>query len=297
MAASPDLSIIVAARAFSTDFAPCLAALRQECGTDPAVELLAAGAGDVPASLRTRYPQVVFVSTPSGTAAAATRQAALRQARGQAVAFTDPACRVVPGWRCATRAVLAAYAVAGGAVEPCVQRWRDWAAFWVEYGHYLPPLRRGLASDLTGNNVVYRREALALAGALDSRATAFWKATVHRRLRAAGVALWTEPALVVRHERRVAFAPFLWRRFHHGRCFAASRAAAAPTRRWRYLLGTPLVPVLLLVRLYAAVWPKRCYRRELVLTTPLVLALYSTWALGEWAGTLAGAGGSCELAY
>ena len=299
MSPLPDLSVLVTARTLDAAFAPCLDALLGECAggvANGSIEIVAAGAGAVPPELGNRFAGVIVMATPEGTPVATTRAAALRRARGRAIACTDPACRVAPGWLATVRCALAEHPVVGGAVEPCAGRVRDWAAYWCEYGHYLPPLAAGQAADLTGNNVAYRREALAAGGALDPAGRVYWKATVHRRLRAAAIPLWAEPRLVVRHERAVAFAPFLRRRFHHGRCFAATRAAATG-RRWRYVAGVPLLPAVFLARLYASVWPKGRYRRELLLATPLLWALYAVWSAGEWAGALLGPGDSCERAY
>jgi hypothetical protein len=111
------------------------------------------------------------------------------------------------------------------------------------------------------------------------------------------VPLWAEPDLVVRHERTVAFGPFWARRFHHARCFAAGRAADEPGSRWRSALAAPLLPALFIARLYASVWPKGRYRRQLLLATPLLWLLYASWAAGEGVGALFGAGDSCERAY
>jgi hypothetical protein len=303
--ATPWLSVVVAARTFTDDYAPCLASLVRECAptwpegrvAKTAVEIIAAAAGPPPESLIGCSPSVHFLSAPDGTAVAAIRAGALRRARGVAVALTDPACRVEPGWLETLRRELAGHDVVGGAVEPAGGRLCDWAAYWCEYGHYLPPLRRGPARDLTGNNVAYRRAALTTAGAFDLAASTFWKAVAHRQLRAAGVQLWAQPDLVVRHERRVAFGPFWARRFHHARCFAAGRAADEPGSRWRFALAAPLLPALFIARLYVSVWPKGRYRRQLVLATPLLWLLYASWAAGEWAGALFGAGDSCERAY
>jgi hypothetical protein len=303
--AAPWLSVVVAAPAFTDDYAPYLASLVRECVPAPregqaaesVVEIIAAATGPPPESLTGCFPTVHFLSAPDGTAVAAIRAAALRRAQGSAVALTDPACRVQPGWLETLRRALAGHEVVGGAVEPAANRVRDWAAYWCEYGHYLPPLRRGPARDLTGNNVAYRREALEMAGAFDPAVPTFWKAVAHRRLRAAGVQLWAEPDLLVRHERRIAFAPFWMRRFHHARCFAAGRAADEAGSRWRSALAAPLLPALFLSRLYASVWPKGRYRWQLVLATPLLGLLYTSWAAGEWVGVLFGAGDSCERAY
>lgn len=296
MPTPPALSIVVTTRCFGDDLLPCLDALIPEIERAPGIELIVAGAGSPPPDWQACFPLATFVVCPSGTPLATIRAAALHQASGASIALLDPACRVSPGWLAVALMAAMARPATGGAVEPGARRVTEWAAFWCEYGHYLPPLLPGPARDLTGNNVVYQCEALRASGALAPEQTTFWKATAHRRLRAAGLPLWTEPALLVRLERTVAFVPFLLRRFHHGRCFASNRARDEG-RRGRTLVGAPLLPLLFLTRLYRAVWPKQRYRRELLAATPLLVVLYTVWSCGEWCGALAGPGESCARAY
>ena len=293
-----DLSVILACKAVGL-VTGCLETLRQECRSDQRLEIIVAGTEDLLSSLRGSLPGAIFVSLPRNTPIAVIRAAALRAATGQYIATITPTTRLLPGWLATVREALLEHPVVGGAVEPAVTGWgaQAWAGFWCEYGHYLPPVRGGLVRDLSGNNIAFHRDVLEATGALSDGAEGFWKATALRRLRATGVPLWMEPSLVVGHEWAWAFGPFLRRRFHHGRCYAASRAADEPERRWRRVVAAPLLPALFLARLYVDVWPKGRYRRELLLATPLLLALYAMWALGEGAGAILRGGDSCARAY
>ena len=295
---APDVSVILAWTG-AEPTAGCLDALRREGASDQRLEIIVAGPEDLLTSLRGSLPGAIFVSLPRDTPIAVIRSAALRAATGQYVATITPTTRVQPGWLATVREALLEHPVVGGAVEPAGTGWgaQAWAGFWCEYGHYLPPVRGGLVRDLSGNNIAFHRDVLEATGAVRDGAEGFWKATTLRRLRASDVPLWMEPALVVGQEWRWAFGPFLRRRFHHGRCYAASRAADEPERRWLLVAAAPLLPALFLARLYVDVWPKGRYRRELLLATPLLLALYAMWALGEGAGAILRGGDSCARAY
>jgi len=295
----PDLSVVIAARGVDDGFVERLDALYRERADDARVEIVVAVADDHLEGTRERFPGVVFLSLPDGTPIAAVRAAAVRRATGRGLATLTPMCRVQPGWLDLLRTALGTHPVVGGAVEPAARGWGigDWAAFWCEYGQYLPPLRPGPAFDLSGNNVAYRRHVLAASGALHQGQHSFWKAVAHRRLRTAQVELWVEPALIVRHEGTVAFGAFLRRRFHHGRCYAAGRIADQPRLRWRSVAAAPLLPALFTTRLYASVWPKRRWRSMLLLATPLLWLLYLFWAAGELVGAMVGGGESCAHAY
>jgi hypothetical protein len=62
------------------------------------------------------------------------------------------------------------------------------------------------------------------------------------------------------------------------------------SRRLGYLLAAPVVPFLLLGRMSARVWRKRCRRARYALALPLLLPALAVYVAGEWAGYAAGPG-------
>jgi hypothetical protein len=92
--------------------------------------------------------------------------------------------------------------------------------------------------------------------------------------------------------------PFLIRRFRHGRCFAGMRVVqAALLTRICYALGSPLLPVIFLFRTINALWAKKRYRKEFLLSLPIAVLAIVMWSMGEFLGYVAGKGNSCSYIY
>lgn len=221
--------------------------------------------------------------------------AAIAASRGDVVAVLDSQCPPAPGW---TRAVLAAHAgsaapVIGGAVEPGGLRGTaDWAAYFLDYARFMPPLAAGPLALVPGINVSMKRWALGRGRR--HVAPEFWKAFWCGALRAEGLALAAGPQAVVRYGRRTTLPALLAERFHHGRCYAGMRGAAlGTTRRVWFALGSPALPALLLARMLRDVLPRRRRWGRLALALPAIVLAVLAWSLGELCGYVAGPGGSC----
>jgi hypothetical protein len=81
---------------------------------------------------------------------------------------------------------------------------------------------------LTGNNVVYRREAVAKHLALLDAGQ--WENALHDALRAEGVKLWCDPQLVIGHKKHYSFGEYFSQRYLYAR---SSRARACERARQR----------------------------------------------------------------
>ncbi|WP_218081773.1 glycosyltransferase family protein [Anthocerotibacter panamensis] len=215
----------------------------------------------------------------------------LAAAMGNLIAVTEGHCTFAADW---AQQAIAAHAgtdvpVLGGVVEPGEGLTAlDWALYFCDYGQFLAPLVGGLNSDLPGNNIVFKRQILA---GKEFTATGFWKTFFCYELQ--GEALRAEPALVCFYNRHLKLLPLLVRRWHHGRCFGAMRADKSSwSRKLLYALIGPLVPGLLVYKLWGRVWPKNRYRGRFLRVLPLSLLILTAWAVGEWVGNLFGSGGS-----
>ncbi len=218
-----------------------------------------------------------------------------------ALAFLEPKAVPAPGWAAALiRARQAApQAVIGGAVRHaggCSAA--DQAAFIFEYSDFsAAQLDSGRTRDLPGNNMVLPRQALlAHCGDILAR-EGLNKPFCQARLLAAGVPLLLAADMAVAMTTSHQLAGLLSSRMRYARCFGGTRVAlAAPGLRWRYRLGAPAVPVLVLVRRMSAVsraetGPRRTF------ALPALALLCLAWAVGEIAGYWRGPGRSCEQLY
>jgi hypothetical protein len=169
------------------------------------------------------------------------------------------------------------------------ERLRGWVVYSCEYSSSLPPAPVGETDDLNDANIAYRRSLLLEH--LDLLDDGYWPMTLHPRLREKGIRLLSVPDMVVYHRGPFHFRYYLRQRFLFSRAFAGVRAQTqSPWWRLAYLVGAPLIPVMLLARMTQRVFAKRCRVRQFILTLPLTVSALVVLVAGEWAGCLLGPG-------
>jgi hypothetical protein len=95
----------------------------------------------------------------------------------------------------------------------------------------------------------------------------------------------------VHHRGPFNLSYYLKQRYWFSRAFAGARAKELPApRRLAYLLAAPVIPALLMTRIAARVWRKRCRVGKFVLSAPLFVPALAAFVAGEWIGYLAGPG-------
>ena len=211
-------------------------------------------------------------------------RAGLDAADNRWVAFTDTSTVVLPGWRQAAVARLAAgAAVVGGPVVPrSTTPARNFAGFVVEYGPHATPPYSSATGDVSANNVAYDRGALEDVLEADEPV---WKSVVDARLAAAGHPPVVEPAMRVLSTKRYRWGDLLAERARHGRLYGAQRATAisAPARAAR-VLATAALPPLAYARLARRLVADQALRRPFVTASPMVVVALSAWSYGEAVG-------------
>ncbi|MCA1553978.1 MAG: hypothetical protein LC737_06335 [Chloroflexi bacterium] len=288
------LDVLIAAPAPASHLANCLLPFRNVRD----VQVLVAHAGAVSPLLREQFPRVRWIACEPCATTPELWARAIAVSRAAWIAVLDAHGPIAEGWLDAARALcVSRYSLHSGAVEPRGLRSAlAWAAYFCDYGAFMPPLATGKAREVAGNNLLLPRELLARAP--EFVAPHFWKAHFVRALAAQGIAAQNAPALVVHYEKNIVLAEWLLRRVTHARCFAAMRATRAPLwRRVAFCMGAPLLPLLLLSRLARSVLPKRRYTREFWRALPWTLAGLSAWAFGEWLGYAMGAGSTCDQIF
>jgi glycosyltransferase involved in cell wall biosynthesis len=297
--ANPQLSVVVASAWSVHDLERLLDSL---IGQRPAQEfevIVADCRGDDALErIIDKYPGVTFIRHSEKTPLPVLWGAGIARARGEIIAVTDATCRVSPDWIAATlKAHEAPHALIGGVVEAgrCQSR-LDWAAYFCEYGQFMRPLQKGVAGELPGNNLSFKRWALS-HGTEFVRA-GFWKTYWCHSLQQAGVELVADPAVAVCVSKTYRPLPFLVRRFHHGRCFAGMRVAkASHFVRAGYAAGSWLLPFLFIARVLKMILSKRRFLGQFALALPWTILAILSWSLGECCGYLRGAGRSCDQIY
>ncbi len=298
-----NVSIVLASNNTAAVISDCLTALTAQVNGASVEIIVADSSSDHTAELvKSGFPGVRLLHFSEPLAVPLLRGAGIAEARGDIVAILDPYCIVGDNWLARLAKVHSerTEAVIGGTVEladAADQSIVSWATFLSEYDAFVPPVAAGPVSELTGNNLAYKR---AVLGELEGLADAgFWKTFFNKGLRAKGYVLWTDPSLVVMVRKPIPFLEFFRSRYHHGRCFAAMRSAETTRiERWLRALTVPLLPALGLFRQTRRFWPKGRYRREFLLAAPLLCLFHVSWAWGELWGYLRGPGrSSSQLFY
>jgi hypothetical protein len=291
---APELSVVVASVSGWEMLEPTLQALDAQPERDRmeviVVETLG---GVVRARLRRRRPGVVLVESERESIPRL-RYRGVCRARGAVVAILEDHGRVAPRW---AATVLSAHqepiAAVGGAVENGQVGLINWAVYFCEYASYMNPVPEGLAHDLPGNNIAYKRPHLLRHARVLEQGR--WESWINDRLRADGVPIVSTRAMVVHHIKPFRLGYFLVQRFHFARSYAGMRRVdQSPVRRLVYGLGSLALPVLLTARVVRTVLRKRRHLGRFVLAAPLVVLFLTAGACGEMIGYLFGAGASLE---
>ena len=292
----PDLSIVVPSVNGIGDLRGCLDALAREARTVPLEILVPERCGDdVRGVVQREYPWVCVLPVTPDTTIPAMRALAFRKAKGRAVAVIEDHVIVPQGWaRRLLDEIDAGAAVVGGSVaNAATETTLDWAAFFCEYSHCLPPLPDGPSAWLTGNNVAYRSDVLERYREVTDAGG--WENVLHDRLRADGIELVCRPAISVGHKKHYTFGEYLSQRYLYARSYAGIRVSGAPAaKRMVYAVGTVALPPLLLWRIVTRVASKGQDVGLLFRCTPLLLAFVGAWAWGELVGYTAGPGNALQ---
>jgi GT2 family glycosyltransferase len=192
--------------------------------------------------------QVVELGEVASVAAANT--AGVRHARAPIVAFAEDHCFPEPDW---AERLIAAYDGPWVAVGPAVRNANprtavSWADLFIGYDPWLEPIEAHEVEFLPGHNSSYLREVLLAYGErLESMLDA--ETVLHWDLRAQGHRLFLESAARVAHTNFSLWSSWIPAQFFNGRLFAATRVRQmSAAKRWVYVLGSPLIPLVRLAR-------------------------------------------------
>jgi glycosyltransferase involved in cell wall biosynthesis len=279
-----ELSVIVGCLDGASTIRACLTALQAACaGVDAEILVADASADDSARIARESLPEVRVLTLPTGTLVPSLWGAGLREARGRVVAFTIAQCVVDPGW---ARALLegihgGAAGVGGRLGVRSGTGATGRATFYLRYSAWLS-IPDGPAEEIPGDNAAYDHEALR--SVRDSSGAPFWEVEAHARFRAAGRRLVVHPGATAWFTDDTALATMAARRFAHGRHSGSFRVRSGIRTRWQMVLGAPLVPFVLLVRVARRVARAPGHRAGFASSAGAFLVLAAAWAAGEAIG-------------
>jgi hypothetical protein len=139
--------------------------------------------------------------------------------------------------------------------------------------------------ELPGDNATYKRAVLEQAR--ETYQAGFWEPDVHRELERRGASLWHSDRLIVRQGRSAGARAFVAQRLAHGRAYGHQRGVRfGPARNLAGVLGAPLVPLLMLARIWSQLSQRRRLRARAAAALPFILLYNAAWAVGEARGHL-----------
>jgi len=223
------------------------------------------------------------------------RSAALLAATGEWIVITEDHCSFPPGWLQALVNTCEQHSgtVCGGPVANQRDSFTGWAQYFTRYSAFLPNRTSGLATGLPGNNSCYARAVLfeRLAFLQDG----FWEAEFNAKLREDRIRFYLSSEAVVTQDQRRGMLEYISLRFRHGRCYGARRSASMEFhKRWQLLVRSPILPLVLFLRIVRSVFTWRFRRARFMVTAPLILIYVLAWSAGEVLGYVAGAGLTCR---
>lgn len=285
---TPALTALVLVTHREADVRDVLAALAAQDDAAEMEVIVLAGPGAEPAT--GDAPLLRGASWDTGVLLAA----GVRAARAPLVGITEDHAVPEAGW---SRALRAAHARGHAAIGPALRNGNpetalSWGNFLLSYGPWVDPAPAGPVDDLPEVNAAFDRAALlALEGPLE-RVLGKGGDPIGD-LRRAGRTAVLEPGARVAHRNVTGWRSTVRYRVPAGRLYADARQRAGgwgPARRALYLMGSPLIPWVRLVRI---VGDRR--RRGGAVTPRMVLGLVAALlldAVGQAQAFARGAGTS-----
>ena len=285
IACAPTLSIVIAVKDAEANLPRILASLDRQASAD--VETIFVVAGDIPRELLEENASRLVFSASAETLIPQLWRDGILAASGQRVALTTAQCIPTKDW--VKRLIgtdLSVRPGSGGAIANHRDaRPLNWAIYFLRYAAYTPEEPEGIRDEIAADNAVYQRAAIMRYPEL--LVDGFWEPSFHACFRAEGGALWFDPALVVEHHGLVPFGALLAQRFSHGLAYGYARAGSRGLgARLALLIASPLVPVILLLRIVGNIRQKPVYRGKLASALPWLVAFTVSWSLGEASGYL-----------
>lgn len=236
--------------------------------------------------IRIHHPEVRVIVRPAQTFAGISRNLGMEAARARLILLTDTDCIVEPRWVAKMARLLSDHEVVGGSTGVANRRnLVGWALYLTEFTDFHPGMPARFVDNAMTSNVGLRRSVLDKAKFPEQRRSTdqffCWS------LRRAGVRIWFDPRVRVRHINTSSVRSALSTQYWIG--FTSMLNRRCIPLRYEPITHRPyLIPLLPLYRYpaIAAKFLRTCRKKCLlfVALTPLTFPLLCAHALGMWRG-------------
>jgi len=284
---SVDISVIVGSVESERSIQDCLESISNSArGQNVEVIVVDASHDKTAGLVRLHFPDVKLVPMRVGTLTPRLWLEGYARASGSIVAFTIGHCVVPSVWVAELQSALSSGAAgAGGPITLAPDSsLLDAAVYFLRYSAFMPGPSDDPhpVSEIAGDNSMYVRASV------DSHSTpgadGFWEVDVNRRLRNAGMTLQMVPRAAVTFGRSAPLGVMSRHRFAHGAHSGKWRSIENGINPWRIILAAPLVPFVLLLRIFNRVRSARGNIAPVLKSSPLIIWLAACWATGEAVG-------------
>lgn len=287
------LSIVIAAWNGAAMLRECLSSLENQIEFANAEIIVVSNFKNGIDKLRTEFSFANYIILPPDATVPKLRARGITESNGAIIALSEDICTFDGGWcREIVKAHDSKYSIIGGAIENSEnQNALDWAVYFYDYGKYMLPDESRIIDTLSGMNVSYKKEIIEQIRG--NFADGFYETFINEELKRRGYELFLTSSAIVVHRKNYDFKKVAKQFYHQARSFAARRVLSFPTsKRFLFAAFSPLLPVLLPVRVILRTTGKGQYFAELAISLPSLIVLMSVWAFGEFCGYLFGEGKS-----
>ncbi len=300
------LSVVIALASDTTlptdtrHLGPCIVGLKRQSG-GPTMEIIVPLPPGVIGmdALRREHPDVQFLEIADLRKYGTPRNSrehhgeliarGFSRARGDVIALIEDHDVASKDWSARLmEAHRGPFAGVGGAIENSIDRPLNWAVYLCDFQRYQNPLPAGESTRASDANVSYKRAALEkIRSAWNEE---FHEAMVNEALIASGERLALEPKAIVYQRRQdLRLGTIMRERYIWGRSFGAWRGLrGGAMRRLYWAVFSPVLPILLPLRMTALAIRKRRCLWPFMKALPITAILTACWSCGEFTGYVTG---------
>gem|GEM_PF-225942 len=282
------ISVIIASYNSRATIERCLKSLKNQKTTREfeviVVDTSTDGTGDF---VEKQFPWVKVRRFLKRKFAGGARNVGISIARGKIIALLDADCEAAEDWlEEIAKAHESPWPAVGGTIDNAnPDSYVGWAAYFCEFGQWMPGTQSKYLDDIAGANMSYKRDVFDVYG-LFITGTYCSDTHLHWRLAKNGHHLRFVPSITVSHHNIQGLEKFLKHEFFHGRCFARVRLRFYGFSKWKrtiYVVLSPLIAVKLFLKVLLLCFrnKNKNYLKPFFKSAPLVFLGILCWSLGE----------------